>query len=103
MASHTVEVRAEGEQHDNGTTWRTISVETDAFDGLAALTPIDARAQAAALIDAADRIDLPRRYRPRDTRRPANARDCQDCHQGRDIWSARTRRSPSHVAVNIRI
>lgn len=60
LAARTVEVRAEGEQHDDGSAWRTIAVETDACEGLATLTPIDARALAAALLEAADRIDPPR-------------------------------------------
>jgi hypothetical protein len=52
----TVEVRAEGEQHSDGSAWRMIAVDADT-DGLGALTSIDARAMAAALLAAADELD----------------------------------------------
>lgn len=52
-----IEIRTEGEQFDDDSAWRTIALETDDFDGLAMLTPLDARTVAAALVAAADRIE----------------------------------------------
>jgi hypothetical protein len=57
VVSCTILVRTEGEQFGDGAEWRTVAVDAEPFDALAALTPLDARTLAAALIDAADRID----------------------------------------------
>jgi hypothetical protein len=57
LASRTVEVRAEGEQFDNGAEQRVIAVDAEHFDALACLTSIDARALAPALLDTAERMD----------------------------------------------
>ncbi|MGV0646766.1 hypothetical protein ABQE44_25610 [Mycolicibacterium sp. XJ2546] len=57
LAARVIQVRAEGEQFDNGAGLHTVTVDGDSFDALAALTAQGARALAAALNAAADKLD----------------------------------------------